>query len=201
MDLIGLKDTHFHTQFHEDFLFGVFFLLSCLATGCDQLKIQGMVLRIYRSMIYDLNIEILPTARLNTFRICIVKVTVYALERRNLSDIANEDLYNGMLILKASWMKNRMSCINSNSNYVGVLVDSVIPCISRLHYFHHAAITNESKMTNKKNEDDEAKNVNLLIVALEGGLSLINSILTAPPAEGEEMSFSRSPRRSCKNRI
>lgn len=59
-------------------------------------------------MLYDLNVENITGDSLNKFYFYIVYITLDVLDHGNLSDIGNEDLHNGMLILKAAWMKNRM---------------------------------------------------------------------------------------------
>lgn len=104
VNVIGLKDNNLPPE-----LFLMIATALCpLVTRCDQVKIQGMVLRIFRGMFYDFNIEILSTSTLDHFCSLIVHTTLRMLERENLIDIANEDLYNEMEILKAAWMKYRM---------------------------------------------------------------------------------------------
>ena len=189
VDIIGLKES----DLSRDYFMTIATMLCCLARYCDQLKIQGMVLRIYCRMFYELNIENLSEYCLLNLCKYAVEVTHNVLGRENFRDIANEDLYNGMEILRAAWMKKQISCTDSEFNFLRIVVRSVILCISRFRYLHNATVANEVE---KKNDEGEAKKVHLISVALEGGLSLINSIVTATSQEElENQFFSKSKER------
>ena len=57
----------------------------------------------------------------------------------------------------------------------------------------HANLIFRWSATIIRNEDDEKqKNVNMIIIALNRGLWLINSLMTGTPKEGEEEFFSHS---------
>ena len=185
VDVIGFREGELR-MLPEDFLCALVHIISDLiATGCDHLKIHSMVLRIYRQMFYDCNID---SNRI--FCKCVVAISLFILERENFRDICNEDLYNGMIVLKSAWIRNRTICV-TQLDFVDVIVNVANICISRFEDMHAATISRWS--TTSLNEDDEKqKNVNLISIALDRGLWLINSLITGTPQEGEDEFFSHS---------
>ena len=82
---------------HEDFLCALVHIIYDLATRCDHLKIDTIVLRIYHHIFYDFSIN-----SNKIFCNCVVLISLFLLKRKNFRDICNEDLYNGMIVLKSS---------------------------------------------------------------------------------------------------
>jgi hypothetical protein len=191
VDIIGFTESDL-LMLPKQFFWALVHILSDLAGRCDHLKIQRMVLRIYRRMFYDCSIDCRKI-----FCSCAVLMSLYVLGRENFRDISNEDLYNGMAVLKSAWIRNKTICV-AEFDYVDIIVNVVNICISRFKDMHAAAIADRAKPistsdTNSRHEDDEVeKNINLISVALDRGLWLINSILTATSHEGEGEFFSDS---------
>lgn len=183
LDVIGLNDSDL-AKAPEDFRWGSVHILSDLATECDYVKVQSMVLRIYRRIFSDSDL-----GHKKVFCSCTVCVALYMLGgRENVSDISNEDLYNGMEILNAAWLQNKSLCI-SEFDYVDIIVNVVNLCICRLKDLHDAAIADREKPHYCDELDKNEKNIYLITIALNQGLWLINSILTVTSYEDKEEFF------------
>ena len=191
VDVIGLRESEL-VMLSKDFLWALVHILSDLAARCDHVKIHTMVLRIYRYMFYDCNID-----SNQIFCRCTVEMSLHVLGRENFRDICNEDLYNGMAVLKSDWIRNRNIFV---TDFEYIIVNVVNICISRFQDMHAAGTIADRAnpisrwSTTRRNGDDEKqKNVNLISIALDGGLWLINSLITATPEEAaEEELFSHS---------
>ena len=155
------------------------------------MKTHTMVLTIYRYMFYDCNID-----SNQIFCRCTVEMSLHVLGRENFRDICNEDLYNGMAVLKSDWIRNRNIFV---TDFEYIIVNVVNICISRFQDMHAAGTIADRAnpisrwSTTRRNGDDEKqKNVNLISIALDRGLWLINSLITGTPQEGEDEFFSHS---------
>ena len=197
VDVIGFRESEL-LMFPEVFLWELVHILSDLAARCDHLKIHSIVLRIYRQMFYDCNIDFNKI-----FCRCTVEMSLYVLGRENFRDICNEDLYNGMAVLKSAWITNRN--IRVTDFDFDIIVNVVNICISRFQDIHAAAVADRAnpisrRNTTRRNGDDEKqKNVNLISIALDGGLWLINSLITATPKEVAEEEFFSHSKQKLKN--
>lgn len=105
--------------------------------------------------------------------------TISLLLRQNIADITNEDLYNGLATLKASWIKHS-SLVSDCEQYVDVLVNAVIICISRFESLHAAAVRHVRSRSDGTGHE-QAKNIHMISMALDQALSLIDSLATDYP--------------------
>jgi hypothetical protein len=123
-------------------------------------------------------------------------LAVYVLASGSTRDIVNEELYNGMEILKVAWINDIYAVYFVQ--YVEVLCMVVTICVSRLQDLHDAqpiscssshedALCSANNSTNR-HEDDNGEvenNIHLISMALEQGLFLICSLVT-PSHGGKE---------------
>jgi hypothetical protein len=175
LDVIGLKESDL-LSVPAEVVWALVHILSELIEDCEHLKLQGMVLRIYRLMFSDYNIDynLIETQACCS---CVVEVALHMLRRENGRDVTNEDLFNGTAILDAAWTRNRKNCLVTD--YVYALVNVVIICVSRFQDLHAAATTDDAQASSNSNSIIyHENNIKLISIGLDRGLSLINSLLT-----------------------
>ena len=138
----------------------------------EYLKMQSMVLRIYCNILKDCGYY------LDDSMCYMVEIASDVLVgRENLKDIVNEDLYNGMKILRDAWM-NDILVLFPFPMYGELLCIVVTICISRLEELHDAQTSGHG------NDNGEVeKNINLISIALDQGLLLIHHLISSPPSE------------------
>jgi hypothetical protein len=124
VDIVGLKQMDL-LKIPENFVP----ILSNLGQS-KYLKIQSMVLNIYCQMFYY-NIDDPLLNEGGAILPCVIQTALELLGRRNSRDeIIDEDLHNGMAILQAAWIVEEPHFTHFH-NYVDVLVNVIILCISR----------------------------------------------------------------------
>ena len=133
---------------------------------------ESMVLRIYCGLLKDCYYYLDDSI----FYMVIVAFDVLV-GRENPKDIVNEDLYNGMTILRDAWM-NDIPVFFPFPMYGELLCIVVTICISRLEELH------DSQTGRHENDNGEVeKNINLISMALDQGLLLIHHLIRSSPSE------------------
>ena len=133
---------------------------------------QSMVLRIYCGLLKDCYYYLDDSI----FYMVIVAFDVLV-GRENPKDIVNEDLYNGMTILRDAWM-NDIPVFFPFPVYGQLLCIVVTICISRLEELHDAQSSGHG------NDNGEVENnINLISMALDQGLLLIHHLIRSSPSE------------------
>ena len=120
------------------------FMRILFSLGVDEYsKIRSSVLRIYcQSMDYFLQDK--------KFYSLVVHLPIYVLAGLSFSDISIEDLYNGIGILKAAWIKNCSTLDSEYEDYVEAIVNAVIICISRFQEMHTIYIASQGTSNSEK---------------------------------------------------
>jgi hypothetical protein len=160
------------------------------------LKIQTMVLRIYRGMVDNCINYLLRNKGFPIYYLVELPLSVLS-EWESPRDVVNEDLYNGMTILRVAWISN--VCLFCFPRCVEVLCMVVTVSISRLQELHDAVTARNHKddamnSSTSSHEDDNGEvdnNIHLLSMALVQGLFLIYYLLTAPHSEEDHHPHSR----------
>lgn len=176
VDIIGVKYIDLQSV-PEKSVCAFVHMLTHLAE-LEYLKIQSMVLRIYSQLFFgSINYLLgsISVQRSDIFCNRVVETVFYLLSRENVPDITNEDLYNGMLTLKAGWIKNANLVLDSGQ-YVDVLVNMVIICVSRLETLHADAVRH-AKSRSHNTGNDQTINIHKISTALYQGLSLIDWLI------------------------
>lgn len=174
VDVIGLEESDLRTA-PESFLWTLVHILCYLGDNCNYIKIHSTILRIFCRIFHDSNIDCKKV-----LCSCVVQMALYVLERCDNSEgISNEDLYNGISVLKSAWLKNSVSFHLHNSSK---LPDDLIDIIVKVAQISISRLKDLNVATNNHREDDEkAKNINLVSIALERVLCLINLTVTVTP--------------------
>ena len=120
------------------------FMRILFSLGVDEYsKIRSSVLRIYcQSMDYFLQDK--------KFYSLVVHLRIYVFAGLSFSDISIEDLYNGIGILKAAWIKNCSTLDSEYEDYVEAIVNAVIICISRFQEMHTIYIASQGTSNSEK---------------------------------------------------
>ena len=128
VDIVGLKHMDL-LKIPENSLQAFIHILSHLGQS-EYLKIQSIVLKIYcRIFYYNIDDPLLNEG--GAILPCVIQIALELLGRENSRDeIIDEDLHNGMAILQAAWIGKSLTLLYFR-NYVDVLVNVIILCISR----------------------------------------------------------------------
>jgi hypothetical protein len=196
----GLKENDLQMA-SESSVWGFMLILFDLLNS-EYLKLQSMVLKIYRGM-FEHCIDYLRTVE-HIFIRPIVKNTLYVLAQRDSPrDIANEDLCNAMVILKAASINSIRA--SDFPRYVDVLYTVVMRCVSRFQELHDfraqpssisssheayqeaASLSSNGSSSFQEDQDhgEVENNIHMISMALDQGLFLIYSLLTLPHGEKE----------------
>ena len=189
VDVIGFKEIDLLTLPQESG-WSFVHIIYLLIDQSEHLKLQGLVLRIYRLIFVDWNTDNCDIRRKTSFCSCVLYVAIHMLRREKSSDILNEHLCNGTAILHVAWMKNRKICFDIY--YVDALVNVVIICVSRFRELHVAATAHDAQASSRSISVicyENETNIKLIGAALDLGLSLISSLLTDTSLEEDEEEF------------
>ena len=126
VDIIGLRQCQLET-IPGNSLTPFVYILSNLADSSYS-KIESLVLNIYSQIFYYGMSYALQNNE--CFHACVIADVLKLLGREDARDITNEDLDKGTAVLRAAWLCQRNALIDFD-NYVDVVVDVVILCISR----------------------------------------------------------------------
>ena len=165
VDIVGLRQSDL-VKLPENSV-QAFLHILCRLGKSEYSKIESMVLNIYRRMLhYDVDYTFLKNR--TVLHSCVIEITLELLGRDNPADkIIDKDLQNGIAVLKTAWIWNRPSLLHFD-DYVDVLVNVVILCISR-YQEHLVASRHEAARCIGK--------------ALNGALELIKGLLKAEDSE------------------